>query len=534
MEQSAYTPEEDINNPWSRTAIERQLAAAAALGYGSKPQEGAPRVPPDGRFVPAYSTELNKLNRFGFWSFLILCLLVVVGVGLIFNYSGGPLQKTISQRAETFMRDHNVLAPANNSAAPINSSPANNSSTTNNSAPATSSPQTNSPSQANSSQINNSSEVGGSQAVNAQSVNNSVAANSAVNNAAATNTSVNTNSSAADSSAANASSANAALIASVRENATQTTVAQISAPQTQEQKAIAEVPTSPALSIPISDVSLRNRPELLEQLVQIYKTQFAKDPSNATALAALTQLQDQSLSELQIIIAQGDPAATVKAVATIARIFPELADNTRYKYLIARMDYNQRSVKDEPIIKAEASVPSANVKPVAAAPAVIAPSPASPVVKSAEVKSVTTPSAQPIKEASSNVAASSATKNTESAVSSKPEIRSVSIVPGALVDDHFVPRDGGNVFMVEINYRNFEKVFEGHPAATLTTLLGTPDDSLVLAEVPIIITADRGTKSFLMETQAAQGYAGGKFELNFMVNDEFLTSRSIRLSRPGR
>ena len=115
----------------------------------------------------------------------------------------------------------------------------------------------------------------------------------------------------------------------------------------------------------------------------------------------------------------------------------------------------------------------------------------------------------------------------------KPEIRSVSVTPGTLVEGHFVPSDGGNAFMVEVGYRNFERVFVGAAEATLITRLGIPDDPLVLAEESTRITADRGTKSFVIETQSVQGYAGGKFQLNFLLNDEFLTSRTVRLSRAG-
>ena len=88
--------------------------------------------------------------------------------------------------------------------------------------------------------------------------------------------------------------------------------------------------------------------------------------------------------------------------------------------------------------------------------------------------------------------------------------------------------------MVEISYRNFDRAFIGEAKATLMTLLGSPDDPLVLAEVPVVITAERGTKNFLMETNSVQGYVGGKLRLNFILNDEFLTSRTVRLSRPAR
>lgn len=253
--------------------------------------------------------------------------------------------------------------------------------------------------------------------------------------------------------------------------ATPTTPAQTTASTT-----VAKASTPDAVSIPVADVSLRYRPELLEQLVQIYQSQLIDDPNNTTAREALAQLQERSLTELQTIVQESDKVTATKSLEIVARLFPQAAESARSKYA------------------------AATALPEIKAPAVTAPA---------------------------KIASSSA-----DAPSSKPEIRSVSITPGTLKDNRFVPGDGGNVFMVEISYRNFDKAFEENNEATLVALLGAPGDSLVLAEVPVTISADRGTKSFAMETTNVQGYAGGKFHLNFLLNDEFLTSRTVRLSRP--
>lgn len=323
-----------------------------------------------------------------------------------------------------------------------------------------------------------------------------------------------------------------------------------------------------AISVPIADISLRSRPEFLEQLVQVYRVQLASNPNDAQALSALAQLQQRSLSELQTIIAEGDGETAKNSMAIAARIFPELSNNTRYMYLVTRMDYIKRQPKDEPAAKTESTVPQpatttktttavtpappetvvgANASqkttapqqtiavaaiPVQSIPAATRSESAIPIPKPINPKE----SASSTKSASSTTDSATATtaKKSETAASLKPEIRAVSATPGTMVDGRFVPSNGGNTFMVEISYRNFERAFVGKAEATLVTLLGAPDDPIVLAEVPVVITADRGTTSFVMETNAVEGYAGGKFQLNFILNDEFLTSRTLRISMPRR
>jgi hypothetical protein len=285
-----------------------------------------------------------------------------------------------------------------------------------------------------------------------------------------------------------------------------------------------KVTDSQAISIPAADISLRSRPELLEQLVQVYRAKLVDDPNNAAAQTGLNQLQERSLSELQTIVLEEGDASAVKALEVVARLFPEAADSARYRYLVARADRDRQKKEDAPAEPEQMDAP----KPTASS--VIDSS------KTAASTSDTVPAVSSRKNDLSETSSSpmSAAKTSGSAQSTKPEISSVSITPGTLVNNQFSPSDGGNVFMVEIGYRNFGRAFVGEAEATLVTLLGAPDDPLVLAETPVVITADRGTKNFLIETNAVQGYAGGKFRLNFILNDEFLTSRTVRVSMPRR
>jgi hypothetical protein len=283
-----------------------------------------------------------------------------------------------------------------------------------------------------------------------------------------------------------------------------------------------KVADSQAISIPAADVSLRSRPELLEQLVQIYRAKLVDDPNNAAAQTGLNQLQERSLSELQTIVLEEGDASAVKALEVVARLFPEAADSARYRYLVARADRDRQKKEDAPAEPEQMDAP----KPAASS--------AIDSSKNAVSTSAAVPSVSSKKDLSKiNSSSINAEKTPASARSSKPEISSVSITPGTLVNKQFVAGDGGNVFMVEISYRNFDRAFVGEAEATLVTLLGAPDDPMVLAETPVVITADRGTKSFLIETNAVQGYAGGKFRLNFILNDEFLTSRTVRVSLPS-
>lgn len=279
-------------------------------------------------------------------------------------------------------------------------------------------------------------------------------------------------------------------------------------PQEVVPKVIPAGATPEAISIPLADVSLQ-RPELLEQLVQVYRSQLADKPTDSAALAALNRLQEQSLSELETIVTRGDDATAVRSVDLVSRLFPELADNTRYKYLSVRTDHMQRKTQTEPTVAAEQSA----LPPKASPERAVSPPP--------EI------TAAPRADSSAETIAKKHSKNTPSA---RPSIRVLSITPGEMIEQRFVPGDGGNIFMVEISYRNFANG-DDQSEAVLIARLGIPDDARVLAEVPVDVLGDRGTKRFLMDT-LLPGNIGEKYRLNFMLNDEFLASGTLRLSAP--
>jgi hypothetical protein len=447
---------------WWSSAIDRQMAAASALGYGNSTQEES-LGPASDRSETDSSINSRKPYRFGWGSYLLLILLIAVAAALVYiGFNRPELPATIV---------HNLQRAINYS--PANNSPS--SSTANSSAKTQTSINANSP-------IN----------PHASTTDASMSANSALTNAAAVN--------GKSSPGGDA--------------------------QTFKPQKIIDAAAPDAIEIPIADVSLQNRPEFLEQLVQIYRSRLANNPSDVAALGALSQLQERSLSDLENIIGQGDDAMIVKSLATLSRIFPELADNTRYKYLVARIDYAQRGQKTETAAQAASA---AHAEQSATATAPVADSAAAATNSSSKNISA---ALSPAKTATPAISAATAKKADANPVSTKPEIRSVSITPGTMVNDHFVPGDGGNVFMVELSYRNFAKAFIEQTDATLVTRLGVPGDPMVLAEAPVTISADRGTKNFLIETTSLQGYAGGKFKLNFILNDEFLTSRTVTLSLP--
>jgi hypothetical protein len=281
--------------------------------------------------------------------------------------------------------------------------------------------------------------------------------------------------------------------------------------QTAQSKNAPQISGGDAISIPAADVSLRNRPELLKQLVQIYRSQLIDDPNNSTARTAFNKLQEQSLAELQTIVLEGDEATAIKSLDVISRIFPEIADNARYKYLAVRTDRFARQIKDQPVAKSESS-PTAN-----------------PATTHVPEKSASSPE----KNASPAINASTmgVKEGIENSSPAKPEIRALSMTAGTLVNDRFIPGDEGNFFMVEISYRNFSRVSENQDEALLVARLGIPGDPSVLAEVPVEILGDRGKKSFVIANMMP-GNIGGKYRLNFILDGEFIASSTVRVSMP--
>ncbi|MET0379231.1 MAG: hypothetical protein ABW049_09605 [Spongiibacteraceae bacterium] len=283
------------------------------------------------------------------------------------------------------------------------------------------------------------------------------------------------------------------------------------APLTAAPNQVAIAAPAEAIAVPVGDISLRKRPELLEQLVQVYRSKLAEDSTDSAALAALNRLEEQSLSELETIIAEGNNAVAVRSLEIIAQVFPEIADTARYKYLAAQTTHEQREAATEPAAKPEPATSStAATSTPAAAPPMISPP-----------TSVSIPF---------EPAAKIAANHTDNVALSKPKVRVVSITPGAMMEGRFVPGNDGKVFMVTISYRNFSNA-EDQSETTLVARLGAAGNPTALAEVPVELSGDRGTKSFLMET-FTPGNIGEKYRLNFLLNDEFLASSTVRLSIP--
>jgi hypothetical protein len=308
----------------------------------------------------------------------------------------------------------------------------------------------------------------------------------------------------------------------VMQRSTQTTALSNPAPASRSPTAVPKKipePTVPAtISVPIADVSLRNTPALLEQLVRIYRSQLGEDPNDAAALSALNQLRQRSLSELEAVMTSDDDATSIRSLELVSRLFPELADNAHYKYLALRINHSPRATKTEPTAE-----PEPEPKPKQATsltPAAPATSPAK-NISPAPAAAVSPPSV---------AAAEIAKQHVANALPTKPTVRVVSITPGAMVEKNFVPHDEGNVFLVEISYRNFENADDESEVA-LIARLGLPGDPMVLAEAPVNLLGHKGATRFLMET-VMPGNAGQHYRLNFMWNGELLASRTLRLSTP--
>jgi hypothetical protein len=307
-----------------------------------------------------------------------------------------------------------------------------------------------------------------------------------------------------------------------------------------------------ALTIPINDVSLRVRPELLQQLVAVYRLRLAHDPNDAAAKAALTQLRERSFAELGVISTTESASVAATSFEITSRLFPELASEDRYQILFARANLRRQLAEAKSTVPAEPTVPVASPTDQSAAP--ITPEPAATVQeKSAQLAAKTTdpspaPAASPPAEAAkaepahvakpvatSKVATSktvAATKTDAAPAPTKPDVRVISLTPGKMAEGRFVPAEGGNVFMLEINYRDIGSDVDTLSGSELVVRLGSGRDPQVLAEASVDIAGGRGTKSFLMGT-LVPGYSGEVYKLNFILDGRVLPSRTARLSLAG-
>lgn len=267
-------------------------------------------------------------------------------------------------------------------------------------------------------------------------------------------------------------------------------VRNVNAPRSAVPKKTAAVPVSNNMVIPIAAVTLRNRPQLLEQLVEVYRSELADHPGNSIALASLRRLRERSLAELEAIVATGSDPDASRSLEIVSRLFPELAARSQYQSLAARVGRIESHTKKATSIASTKTAPSAPGAAKSAAKAAV-----------------------------------------PNAPTRKPEIRVISMTPGTMVEHRFIPSDDGNVLMTEISYRNFDGSSDDNSGVALVARLGIAGDSQALAEVPVVLYGDRGTKSFPIEP-LSPGDGTERYRLNFFLHGELLVSRAVHLSAP--
>lgn len=249
-----------------------------------------------------------------------------------------------------------------------------------------------------------------------------------------------------------------------------------------------------AISIPLDDVSLKQNPQLFEQIVQIYRTQLKTDANDTASLSTLSWLKEQTLNELEELAIQNDTREFERAAALATRLFPELNGNSRVLSATARIE---------------------SVKPT------MDPSASSAFAYAAAEHSTSEASNSGLGESENKIAAMA-----------KNQITDVMVTPGVIIGDRFVPRDKGNIFSVSFNYRNFETLADGKSGiVTLVARLGYAGESMPFAEVPIEVGTGVGTKNFLIGTLLSADKTL-KYDLNFLLDNEFLISKTVELSQP--
>lgn len=280
--------------------------------------------------------------------------------------------------------------------------------------------------------------------------------------------------------------------------------------------ASSEVDDTAPIAIPISDVSLRVRPELLQQLVAIYRLRLVADPNNSVATTTLSRIREHSLAELDVISATESAPLATDSLRLAAKLFPELANDPRYRSIAARISTSGNNM-------AQSQRPAAAVTQQ---PATQQPAPATTPVRATQPAPATTPAlatqpAQPLTPASISTPQSAA-----AVASRKPQVRVISLTPGIIRKDRFIPADGGDVFRLNIGYRHRDNPLANQPGSGLVAQLSESGSSKLLAEVPVEITGSSGEKSLLIGT--SEKVEMGKFyNLNFTVDGHVLPSHTV-------
>lgn len=349
-----------------------------------------------------------------------------------------------------------------------------------------------------------------------------------------------------------------------KETAPQAELAQIT-------KALKKPPTSSApsekdvadsITIPISDISLRAQPQLLQQVVAAYRLRLAADPDNSVAKATLSRIREHSLAELAAISATESAPLATDSLRLAVRLFPELAREPRYQSIAARINTNANNmarselpVVTEPTVATQQSAPAATPaptvvtkqpppttptptiaaqqpKPVATpAPTAVTqqPKPATtpmPVAQPAQPLTPVAPAAQPPTHASNPI-----TQPPVAVVTRKPQVRVMALTSGIIRKDRFIPTKGGNVFRLNIGFRHRDNPLVNQPGAGLVAQLSESSSSEPLGKVPVEIVGSSGEKSFLIET-STKGKIDKFYTLNFVVDGYELPSHRVQLSQP--
>ncbi|MDB6060861.1 MAG: hypothetical protein JWM78_964 [Verrucomicrobiaceae bacterium] len=294
----------------------------------------------------------------------------------------------------------------------------------------------------------------------------------------------------------------------------------------------AEVAAATGITVPISEVSLRVRPELLQQLVAVFRLRLANAPHDAEVNSILVRLREHSLAELEVISATEDAPLAANSLNFAAKLFPELVYDPRYQSLAARIDKNpaqnqQQAIADSAVgtEHALAATPALSSQSVASATTATAQQAIPAVSDTKPINPAPMPAVLPATERSTGAAS----KTDAAAVAAKPEIHVTSLTPGIIEGERFVPTDGGNVFMLVINYRNLGNGLNQQPGGELVTQLGSSHNPRLSAEVPVEITGSSGKKSFLIGT-LERGHTGEAYKLNFILNGQVLPTRTAHLT----
>ena len=153
-----------------------------------------------------------------------------------------------------------------------------------------------------------------------------------------------------------------------------------------------------SITVPISDVGLRAQPELLQQVVAVYRLRLATDPNNSVATAALSRIREHSLAELAAISTTESAPRATDSLRLVVKLFPELAQEPRYRSIAARINTNANTMARsqlpavaEPTVATQqltpAAKPAPNVAPQQPTPAVTA----APTIAAQQPKLATTP-----------------------------------------------------------------------------------------------------------------------------------------------